>query len=391
VTHALADHGLPDRARLARLEIMSAQDARGPHEPAIDAIAELVPATLKALHALEFAGRHLAPDALPQLIEAMAGRDDEVKTALAASRRLDWPGRLRPVRDCLEPAAETAAQGIAELRQAGQAPQPIVAAYRAVRRYAKAAESLYPLTPFLKPVSQFFLEPGARDDKALTDGLAAVDPSREKVGVMHVGGPAGARGAFSLYVPEYYDAATAYPLIVALHGGSGNGGAFLWSWLREARTRGMILMAPTAQGPTWSLMEPELDGAAIERMVEQVASEWTIDPRRKLMTGMSDGGTFSYVWGLRQACRFTHLAPIAAAFHPVVVSMADSARVKGLPIHIVHGARDWMFPSHTAAMAERVLQQAGAAAVYREIADLSHTYPRDQNGPILDWFLGRVS
>ncbi|HYX04214.1 MAG TPA: phospholipase, partial [Reyranella sp.] len=142
---------------------------------------------------------------------------------------------------------------------------------------------------------------------------------------------------------------------------------------------------------TWSLMEPELDGAAIERMVEQVASEWTIDQGHKLMTGMSDGGTFSYVWGLRQACHFTHLAPIAAAFHPMLVSMADSTRVKGLPIHIVHGAQDWMFPSHTAAMAERVLQQAGAAVVYREIADLSHTYPRDQNGPILDWLLGRVS
>jgi len=25
--------------------------------------------------------------------------------------------------------------------------------------------------------------------------------------------------------------------------------------------------------------------------------------------------------------------------------------------------------------------------VYREIADLSHTYPRDENGRILDWFL----
>ena len=63
---------------------------------------------------------------------------------------------------------------------------------------------------------------------------------------MHVGGPAGTRGAFSLYVPEYYDPARAWPLVVAMHGGSGNGGAFLWSWLREARTRGFILLAPTA-------------------------------------------------------------------------------------------------------------------------------------------------
>ena len=36
---------------------------------------------------------------------------------------------------------------------------------------------------------------------------------------------------------------------------------------------------------------------------------------------------------------------------------------------------------------ERTLKEAGAAVVYREIADLSHTYPRDENARILDWFL----
>src|SRR5216683_4599068 len=177
------------------------------NEPAIDAVAQLVPATLKALHALEFAGRHLSLSSLPQLIEAMAGRDDEVNAALSISRALDWPGRLAPVRERLEPAAEAAAQGIAGLRAAADAPQPVVAAYGALRNYAKAAEAIYPMTAFLKPVSQFFLEPSARTDSALIDRLAAVDPTRGSVGVMHVGGPPGTRGAFSLYVPEYYDAA----------------------------------------------------------------------------------------------------------------------------------------------------------------------------------------
>jgi phospholipase/carboxylesterase len=345
-----------------------------------------VPATLKALHALEFAGRHLSLDGLPELIEAMAGRDDESNAALAESQKIEWPDRLGPVRERLEAAAEVAAQGIADLRAAGEAPQPIVAAYRAVRSYAKAAESLYPLSAFLRPVSQFFLEPAARDDAGLIEHLANV-AGRDKVGVMHVGGQAGTRGAFSLYVPEYYDASIACPLIVALHGGSGNGGAFLWSWLREARTRGAILVAPTAIGSTWSLMNPEEDGPNIDRMVEFVARQWNVDMGRQLLTGMSDGGTFTYVLGLRADCRFTHLAPIASAFHPLLATMADNERVKGLPIHIVHGAQDWMFPSQTAAMAERVLRQAGAKVVYREIADLSHTYPRDENGAILDWFL----
>ncbi|MDP1840767.1 MAG: phospholipase [Reyranella sp.] len=358
------------------------------NEPAIDAITNLVPATLRALYALEFAARHLSPDTLSRLIEAVAGRYEEVDAALAASRATDWPERLAPVRDCLERAAGVAAQGITELLAAPEAPQPIVAAYRALRTYARAAEALYPMAAHLKSVSQFFLEPAVRGDTALTDRLAGLDATRDGVGVMHVGGPAGTRGAFSLYVPETYDPAQPMPLVVALHGGSGNGGGFLWSWVREARTRGVIVIAPTARGSTWSLMEPDVDGPNIDRMVAEVAGQWNVDPSRRLLTGMSDGGTFSYVLGLGDKCRFTHLAPVAAAFHPMMMSFAGTDRVRGLPIHVVHGARDWMFPPGMAREAERVLAEAGAAVIYREIADLSHTYPRDENAAILDWFLG---
>ena len=204
---------------------------------------------------------------------------------------------------------------------------------------------------------------------------------------MHAGGPPGTRGAFSLYVPETYDDSRNCPLVVALHGGSGNGGAFLWSWVREARTRGLIVMAPTAIGSTWSLTDPDTDGPSIDRMVDQVAAEWNIDAGRQLLTGMSDGGTFSYVLGVRKGCRFTHLAPVAAAFHPIMLAFADEGRLRDLPIYIVHGVEDWMFPPELARHADRALGQAGARVTYREVADLSHTYPRDENGAMLDWFL----
>jgi phospholipase/carboxylesterase len=357
-------------------------------EASVEIIARLVPAVLRGLHALEFASRHLSPTSLDELIKAVAGRNDDLAAVLAESRTQTWPERFLPVRDCLEKSGEAVSEGVGAFLKSGEAEQPIVAAYRALRNYARAAEALYPLAAHLKPVGQFFLEASARDDKALAERLAAADPERENVGFMHVDGPAGTRGGFSLYVPEYYDSGRAWPLVVAMHGGSGNGGAFLWSWLREARTRGVIVIAPTARGSTWSLMEPAVDGPNIERMVEDVGSNWNIDRQHMLLTGMSDGGTFTYVLGLRgDYCRFTHLAPVSAVFHPMMLGMADAARVRGLPIHIVHGARDWMFPPEVAQHAERALRQAGARVVYREIADLSHTYPRDHNAAILDWFL----
>ena len=115
---------------------------------------------------------------------------------------------------------------------------------------------------------------------------------------------------------------------------------------------------------------------------------WNIDPTRLLFTGMSDGGTFAYVSGLEKGSPFTHLAPVSAAFHPFLAEMADPDRLRGLPIHITHGALDWMFEIGMARQAQAALTAAGGAVVYREIADLSHCYPREINAAILTWLEG---
>ena len=103
---------------------------------------------------------------------------------------------------------------------------------------------------------------------------------------------------------------------------------------------------------------------------------------------MSDGGTFSYLTGLQHGT-FTHLAPVAASFHPMMAQLADEERVRDLPIYITHGALDWMFPVAMAQDAAWSLKAVGADVTYREISDLSHTYPREVNWPILEWLAGR--
>jgi phospholipase/carboxylesterase len=50
-----------------------------------------------------------------------------------------------------------------------------------------------------------------------------------------------------------------------------------------------------------------------------------------------------------------------------------------------------LFPVALAQEAERVLEEAGAQLVYRELEDLSHTYPREENIRIIEWFDGRLS
>ncbi len=152
-------------------------------------------------------------------------------------------------------------------------------------------------------------------------------------------------------MPEYYTPDRAWPLVMALHGGSGNGRGFLWTWLRDARSHGAMLVAPTATGPTWALMGEDADTPNLARILDIVRARWNIDPARLLLTGMSDGGTFSYVSGLERASPFTHLAPVAATFHPLMAQTAHAARLRGLPIYLVHGRLDWMFPVEMARQA----------------------------------------
>jgi len=149
----------------------------------------------------------------------------------------------------------------------------------------------------------------------------------------------------------------------------------------------LIDIAPTAVGRTWSLMEPQSDSQNLAVILARVRNRWNIDPQHMLLTGMSDGCTFSPLSGLQDDSPFTHLAPSAASFHPLLLSVASPARLAKLPIFLMHGALDWMFPVNIARTAQRLLAAAGAAVTYREIADLSHVYPRDEQGAMLDWFL----
>ena len=358
------------------------------NEPLVDAIAGLLPPLLNALEGFAHVGRHLHPPNLAALARSVAALEAPVSEGLKAFQAAEWPAHLQAFQAQVTLAAEHVGTAFGKLAAAATNPNAAMQGFRALRDVTRATEALYPVALTLPPVSRFFTEVGRRDDRALAAKLAAADAAREDVGVMHAANGRDERGGFSLYVPEYYDGGEPWPLVMALHGGSGHGADFLWTWLREARSRGIILVSPTAREGTWSLMGPDVDSANLDAIVERVGKRWNVDRGRMLLTGMSDGGTFCYVSGLRGESPFTHLAPISASFHPMLLEGFPAERLRGLPIHVMHGARDWMFPVEIAQTANAALTAAGAKVVYTEVADLSHTYPRDENPRLMDWFLG---
>jgi len=344
----------------------------------LDDLQALLPPLLRALDALALIARHLNPPDLAAVMAAIGAPERALESERA---RLDaWPEGLRDLSGRLAVASDAAIEAFVGLRAAAD----MRGVFRALRFLPRAEEALYPLAAVLAPVSRYFLDPSQRGDAAVLARLDAAE-AREDTGVFHVDHETGARGGFSVYVPENYTPDRGWPLVMALHGGSGNGRAFLWSWLAAARGHGAIVVAPTAIGDTWALMREDVDTPNLGRALDYARGRWRLDEDRLMLTGMSDGGTFTYVSGLEAGSPFTHLAPVAAAFHPILAQMADPSRLRGLPIHIVHGALDWMFSVDLARQANRALTSAGAHVTYREVDDLSHCYPREINPVLLTW------
>ena len=341
----------------------------------MDAKSDALPPILNSLDILEFVARHLDPSLLGALGESIATRDTAFR---AAHAQMDTSAP-----DWLTLAANETLAAFDELRIAF-AQGDVRTTYKALRHAPRAQEALYPHAASQPPINRFFIDHALRDNDELLTRSA--QPSRaNETGIIHFDNDYSSRGGFSLYVPETYTPDRKWPVVMALHGGSGHGRGFLWSWLRDARTYGAILVSPTAISATWALMGDDTDTPNLNRMLDIVRERWSIDPARLMMTGMSNGGTFCYVSGLESSSPFTHLAPVSAAFHPMLASMADGARLRDLPIFMAHGALDWMFPVDVARQAERVLTMAGAKVTYREIDDLSHTYPREINAQMLAW------
>ena len=362
----------------------AAASVRGMTSVGVQQLQEYLLPLLRALEGLGYISRHLDPIGYAHILARAGGSHVDLRAAKAGLA--EWEAPYSALRPQLDLAADETLAAYDGLEEAAGPPEDITRAFRALRHAPRALEALYPLAGIVPPISRFFLDPAMREDAELHHRLLR-QPPVENTGVIRLGDEPDARDTVWVYVPEPYDPAAPAPVAFVLHGGSGRGRAFLWSWVRAARSRGVIVVAPTSLGQTWAIQGPDPDSPRLAAVLAFMRETWAIDERRMLLAGMSDGGTFSYTSGLVGDSPFTHLAPVAAAFHPLLVAMADHDRLRGLPLHIIHGVRDWMFPVQMAEEAHEHFTGAGASVTYRRLDDLSHAYGGDLSSMILDWLV----
>ncbi len=349
--------------------------------PPIERIERVVVPLLRSLETLGLIARHLHPPDLAGMLDGVGTPDKELRDARAASQ--PWPEAYAALGAQLDASSDETLAAFDGLRASATDPGGVREVFRAMRHVPKALDALYPLAGLLPPVNRFFLDPALRKDEDFQKRF--LKPPLDGRGVIRFGDDPNARETVWAYVPETYSPDVQHPLVMALHGGGGRGRAFLWSWVRAARSRGAILVAPTSLGDTWAIQGEDRDTPHLAHILGFLRERWSIDASRMLLTGMSDGGTFTYISGLEPSSPFTHLAPVAAAYHPMLIHIADEERLRGLPVHIIHGVQDWMFHVGMGRESYHFFRSAGAAVTYREIDDLSHTYSLDLSTMILEW------
>jgi phospholipase/carboxylesterase len=191
------------------------------------------------------------------------------------------------------------------------------------------------------------------------------------------------RGVYSSYVPEYYSADHAWPLILSMHGGSGNDEDFLWTWLKYAKSRGYLLISAKSFGPTWHAWDTD----SLLLILEDMQARYNVDPSRILLTGLSDGGSFTYEVGFAHPERFAGLAIVAGILRP----HHRSPQASQLPVYIAHGEQDQLFPIAFIRAVARNLREWGHDVTFHEIPGFGHSYPPGENHAILDWFTTQSS
>jgi predicted esterase len=223
-------------------------------------------------------------------------------------------------------------------------------------------------------------------ERAIQAGLY---PPQHRVGALHLeleieGEPAD----YALSVPETYDPAIAYPLIVCLHGAGFTGDSYLERWQSRLGEKS-ILACPTAMGGAWWTPAGE---ALVMAVMEDVRSKYHIDPDRVYLTGMSNGGIGTYLVGMFHADRFAAISPMAAGLPDEIFPFLRNFSSTG--IYIIHGAQDEVMPVILSRKITEYLKEQEIPYTYREHDRLhpmagGHFFPREELPELVAWFEGQ--
>jgi predicted peptidase len=192
---------------------------------------------------------------------------------------------------------------------------------------------------------------------------------------------------YRLLKPDNYDPKTKYPLVLFLHG-AGECGTDNKAQLKNSvnefakaefrKKYPCFFIAPQCPSMKlgWSDFRSKTGGLskvqsepgrlAVE-LVESIQKEYSIDPNRLYITGLSMGGYGTWDIIARHPDMFAAAVPICGGGDP-----STAEKIAKLPIWVFHGAKDPVVPAARSREMVEAIKKAGGEAKYTEYPNVQH-------------------
>ena len=162
------------------------------------------------------------------------------------------------------------------------------------------------------------------------------------------------------------------PLLLFLHGAGGIGERAIRHLGDYANRTGAIVLAPDSRDRTWGVVSGDeaADVAFLDRALNQIFASYSVDARRIVIGGFSDGASAALSWGLLNGELFSGIA----AFSPGFINL--SAPPRGMPkVFVSHGENDSILPvERCGRRIAHELKESGYTVRYEEF-DGDHEVP----------------
>jgi polyhydroxybutyrate depolymerase len=159
---------------------------------------------------------------------------------------------------------------------------------------------------------------------------------------------------YFVHVPADYDPSHPMPLVIALHGGRGNGGqAARYSGLsHQADESGFLVAYPDGFGGHWndgrtfdesSSKREEIDDSGfLIGLIDHLAESYTVDRSRVYITGASNGAFMANRLACEHADRVAAIAPVIGSMAAELAEKCHPSRP--MPVLMINGTEDRLVP-----------------------------------------------
>jgi predicted peptidase len=194
-------------------------------------------------------------------------------------------------------------------------------------------------------------------------------------------GPDGTEHKYVLFVPHDYKKGTPTPTILFLHGAGetkpkegskpkttpkmpvevGLGPAIR----KREKTFPFITIIP--QAPTRGWQAGGTSAQMALGMLEQVETEYTVDPKRTYLTGLSMGGYGTWSLAATMPDKWAAIVPICGGGDP-----KTAEKIKDIPTWVFHGDKDPAVPVQRSRDMVEAIKKAGGKPEYTEYPGVAH-------------------